>query len=146
VDAYSKKLSTKKLNAQKLRVMAKRLEPDTVAVVTSRGVRKRPVMRTLLVALLVSISAFGANAQELQVGDSVAAVPGEQVLEPRVQKRLEALGYKDLQVTQDVLVVRAKDESDQAVVLLVDPDTLLNLKIHDPSDEPSTTGSGSSDR
>jgi hypothetical protein len=103
-------------------------------------------MRTLLVALLVSISAVGAKAQELQMGDAVAAVPGETALEPRVQKRLEALGYKDLQVEQDVLVVRAKDESDQAIVLLVDPDTLLNLKIDDPSDEPSTTGSSSSDR
>jgi hypothetical protein len=103
-------------------------------------------MRTLLVALLVSISASGAKAQELQVGDAVAAVPGEQALEPRVQKRLEALGYKELQLEQDVLVVRAKDESDQAIVLLVDPDTLLNLKIDDPSSEPSTTGSGSSDR
>jgi hypothetical protein len=103
-------------------------------------------MRTLLVALLVSVSAFGARAQELQVGDAVTAVPGEQALEPRVQKRLEALGYKDLQLEQDVLVVRAKDESDQAIVLLVDPDTLLNLKIDVPSDEPSTTGSSSSDR
>jgi hypothetical protein len=103
-------------------------------------------MRALVVALLVSISAFGAKAQELQVGDSVAAVPSETALEPRVQKRLEALGYKDLQLTQDVLVVRAKDESDQAIVLLVDPDTLLSLKIDDPSDQPSTTGSGSSDR
>jgi hypothetical protein len=140
VDAYSKKLSAKK------HAVAKCLEPGTVAVVTSRNVRKRPVMRTLLVALLVSISALGAKAQELQMGDSVAAVPGEQTLEPRVQKRLEALGYKDLQLTQDVLVVRAKDESDQAIVLLVDPDTLLNLKIDVPGDEPSTTGSGSSDR
>jgi hypothetical protein len=103
-------------------------------------------MRTLVVALLVSISAFAAKAQELQMGDSVAAVPGETALEPRVQKRLEALGYKDLQLTQDVLVVRAKDESDQAIVLLVDPDTLLSLKIDDPGAEPSTTGSGSSDR
>jgi hypothetical protein len=49
-------------------------------------------------------------------------------------------------LTQDVLVVRAKDESDQAIVLLVDPDTLLSLKIDDPGAEPSTTGSGSSDR
>jgi hypothetical protein len=49
-------------------------------------------------------------------------------------------------LTQNVLVVRAKDQSDQATVLLVDPDTLLNLKVHDPSEEPSTTGSGSSER
>jgi hypothetical protein len=68
------------------------------------------------------------------------------VLEPRVQKRLEVLGYKDIQVTPDVLVVRAKDESDQVIVLLIDPDTLLNLKSDDPNEEPSTTGSGSSDR
>jgi hypothetical protein len=103
-------------------------------------------MRTLLVALLVSICAFGTKAQELQMGDAVAAVPNESALEPRVQKRLEALGYKELQLTQDVLVIRAKDESDQAIVLLVDPDTLLNLKIDVPGDEPSTTGSGASDR
>jgi len=103
-------------------------------------------MRALLVALLVSFSAFAAQTQELQMGDSVAAVPSEPALEPRVQKRLEALGYKDLQLTQNVLVVRAKDQSDQATVLLVDPDTLLNLKVHDPNEEPSTTGSGSSDR
>jgi hypothetical protein len=62
-----------------------------------------------------------------------------------VQKRLEALGYRDIQLTQDVLVVRAKDESDQAIVLLVDPGTLLNLKMQDHDEEPSTTGSGSSD-
>jgi hypothetical protein len=103
-------------------------------------------MRTIVAALLVSVSAFTAQAQELQVGNSVAAVPGEPTLEPRVQKRLEALGYRDLQLTQNVLVVRAKDQSDQATVLLVDPDTLLNLKVHDPSEEPSTTGSGSSER
>jgi hypothetical protein len=60
-----------------------------------------------------------------------------------MEKRLEALSYKDLQLEQDVLVVRARDATDQAVVLLVDPDTLMNLKIYD-ADEPSTTGSGSS--
>jgi hypothetical protein len=103
-------------------------------------------MRTIVASLLVSVSAFTAQAQELQVGNSVAAVPGEPALEPRVQKRLEALGYRDLQLTQNVLVVRAKDQSDQATVLLVDPDTLLNLKVHDPNEEPTTTGSGSSER
>jgi hypothetical protein len=103
-------------------------------------------MRTLVLALLVSTAAFTARAQELQIGDAVSPLSTEPALEPRVQKRLEALGYKDLQVTPDVLVVRAKDESDQVIVLLIDPDTLLNLKIHDPDEEPSTTGSGSSDR
>ena len=102
-------------------------------------------MRRLVLALLVSTSAFAAQAQELQVGESVSPVSAEPALEQRVQKRLEALGYKDVQLTPDVLVVRAKDESDQAIVLLVDADTLLNLKIHD-DEEPSTTGSGSSGR
>jgi hypothetical protein len=108
--------------------------------------KKRHVMRTALAAILVVISAFGAGGQELQLGGSVAAVPSEQVLEPNVRKRLEALGYKDLEVTKDVLVVRAKDESDQAIVLLVDPETLLNVKIDDPDGGPSTTGSGTSER
>jgi hypothetical protein len=103
-------------------------------------------MRRLVLALLLSASAFAAQAQELQVADSVSPVTAEPALEQRVQKRLEALGYKDLQLTQDVLVVRAKDESDQAIVLLVDRDTLLNLKIDDANGEPSTTGSGSSER
>jgi hypothetical protein len=103
-------------------------------------------MRTLLIALLVSTAAFGAQAQELQVADSVSPVTAEPALEQRVQKRLEALGYKDIQVTPDVVVVRAKDESDQAIVLLVDPDTLLNVKIDTSDEESSTTGSGSSGR
>jgi hypothetical protein len=103
-------------------------------------------MRSLLVALLVSLSAFSAQTQELQVAGSNSAVSVTPTLERQVEKRLEALGYKDLQLEQDVLVVRAKDETDQAVVLLVDPDTLLNLKIYDSDEEPSTTGSGSSSR
>ena len=103
-------------------------------------------MRTLLLALLVSTSAFAAQAQERQVAGSDSAVNAESTLERRVEKRLEALGYRDLQLEQDVVVVRAKDEFDQAVVLLVNPDTLLNLKIYDPDEEPSTTGSGSSSR
>ena len=103
-------------------------------------------MRSLLVALLVSIWAFSAQSQEPQMGGSKLAVTSDPSLERQVEKRLEALGYKNLQLEQDVLVVRAKDEADQAVVLLVNPDTLLNLKIHDPHEEPSTTGSGSSSR
>jgi len=103
-------------------------------------------MRTLLIALLVSTAALSVQAQELQVAHSVSPVSAEPALEQRVQKRLEALGYKDLQLAQDVLVVRAKDESDQAIVLLVDPDTLLNVKIDTADEEPSTTGSGSSSR
>ena len=103
-------------------------------------------MRTLLITLLVSTAAFSVQAQELQVGDSVLPMSAEPALEQRVQKRLEALGYKDLQLAQDVLVVRAKDESDQAIVLLVDPDTLLNVKIDNADEESSTTGSGSSTR
>jgi hypothetical protein len=103
-------------------------------------------MRTLLLALLVSISASSVVAQELQLANSASAVSAEPVLDQRVQKRLEALGYKDLQLTSDVLVVRAKDESDQATVLLVDRDTLFNLQIFDPAEEPATTGSGSSER
>ena len=103
-------------------------------------------MLRLVLALLVSTSAFAAQAQEVQVGDAVSPVSAEPALEQRVQKRLEALGYKDVQLTPDVLVVRAKDESDQAIVLLVDADTLLNLKAHDSDEEPSTTGSGSSDK
>ena len=101
-------------------------------------------MRSLLVALLVSISAFSAESQEVQVAGSNSAVSVEPSLGRDVEKRLQALGYKDLQLEQDVLVVRAKDQADQAVVLLVDPETLSNLKIHDPNEEPSTTGSGSS--
>jgi flagellar basal body rod protein FlgC len=103
-------------------------------------------MRLLLVAILVSLSAFSAQSQELQVAGSNSAEIDNPTLERQVEKRLEALGYKDLQLEQDVLVVRAKDVTDQAVVLLVDPDTLLNLKIYDPDEEPSTTGSGSSSR
>ena len=49
-----------------------------------------------------------------------------------MEKRLEALGYRDLQLEQDVVVVRAKDEFDQAVVLLVNPDTLLISKFMTP--------------
>ena len=103
-------------------------------------------MRTLLIALMVSTAALSVQAQELQVADSVLPLSAEPALEQRVQKRLEALGYKELQLTPDVLVVRAKDESDQAVVLLIDPDTLLNVKIDTGDDEASTTGSGSSSR
>jgi hypothetical protein len=108
-------------------------------------------MRTLLIALLVSTAAFGVQAQdlqaqELQLAGPAAAVSAEPVLEQRVQKRLEALGYKDIQVTHDVVVVRARDESDQAIVLLVDPDTLLNVKIDTADEEASTTGSGSAGR
>ena len=104
-------------------------------------------MRSLLVALLVLLSAFSAQAQELQVVDSNSAASAKPtLLERQVEKRLEALGYKDLRLEQDMLVVRAKDETNQAVVLLVDPDTLFNLKIYDPDEEPSTTGSGSSSR
>ena len=103
-------------------------------------------MRTLLIAMLVSTTALTVQAQDFQAADSVSPVAAEPALEHRVQKRLEALGYKDLRLEQDVLVVRAKDESDQAIVLLVDPDTLLNVKIDTAGEEPSTTGSGSSDR
>jgi hypothetical protein len=100
-------------------------------------------MRSLLVALLVSMSAFSAQSRELQVADASSAVSAEPSLHRQVEKRLEALGYKNLKLEQGVLVVRAKDETDQAVVLLVDPETLSNLKIYDPDEEPSTTGSGS---
>ena len=101
-------------------------------------------MRRLLLALLVSAFGFSAQAQEFQVAESGSGA--DVALERRVQKRLEALGYKEVQLEQDVLVVRAKDEFDKAIVLLVDPDTLFNLKIYDPEEEPSTTGSGPSQR
>ena len=103
-------------------------------------------MRSLLIAMLVSTAASSVQAQEIQVADSVSPVSAEPVLQQRVQQRLEALGYKDLQLAQDVLVVRARDESDQAIVLLVDPDTLLNVKIDTGDEGSSTTGSGSSSR
>ncbi len=106
----------------------------------------RTLLTTLLTTLLVSAAALSAQARELQAEDSVSPMKAEPALEHRVQKRLEALGYKDLQVEQDVLVVRAKDESDQAIVLLVDPDTLLNVKVDTGGSEPSTTGSGASTR
>ncbi len=104
-------------------------------------------MRTLILALLVSVSVVSAQAETTQ-GDPLTSPNAEMSAESEalmrmqeVQTLLEAAGYKDVQVAPDVLVIRALDATNNPVVMIVDPQTLANLPIEA---EPSTTGSGSS--
>ena len=102
-------------------------------------------MRTLLLALLVSASTLSAQAENktdpMAVNNAEASAESEALMRfQEVKNRLEAVGYKDIELDTDVLVVRGRDESTNSpVVLLVDPETLMSLPIEI---EPSTTGSG----
>ena len=99
-------------------------------------------MRPLFLALLISASIVSAQAEGNQSNAEKSAEAEALMRLQDVQNRLEAAGYKDIQLETDVLVVRARDKSsNEPVVLLVDPDTLANLPIEA---DPSTTGSGSS--
>ena len=102
-------------------------------------------MRALLLALLVTASTLSAQAENqadpMAVNNAEASAESEAIMQfQEVKSRLEAVGYKDIQLDTDVLVVRAIDQTTNSpVVMLVDPDTLMNLPIEV---EPSTTGSG----
>ena len=103
-------------------------------------------MRTLVLALLITVSTLSAQPKA-NPSDLMAYANAERSAESEalmrlqeVRSRLEAVGYKDIELETDVLVVRAREESsNNPVVLLVDPDTLSNLPI---DVEPTTTGSG----
>ena len=99
----------------------------------------------LLLGLLVSASTLSAQAENkaypLAVNNAEASAESEVLMRfQEVKSRLEAVGYKDIELDTDVLVVRGRDESTNSpVVLLVDQETLMNLPIEV---NPSTTGSG----
>jgi hypothetical protein len=66
----------------------------------------------------------------------------------QLHKRLEAAGYKDVQVMPSAIVVSAKDGNGNPTLLLVDLASMLALRLDSPNSpavDSGTTGSGSPD-
>jgi hypothetical protein len=61
-----------------------------------------------------------------------------------LNRKLEAAGYKDVQVLPEALVVSAKDGNGQQTLLLIDTKTMMALQLEAPA-KSDTTGSGSVD-
>jgi hypothetical protein len=96
----------------------------------------------LTAAFIQTAAAQDANKpitpDEGQVGE-----PTKQLTIKLIQKRLEAAGFADVQVSPEVHVVKAKDKDGKQTVLVVDPRTMLAIPLMPP--ESGTTGSGSED-
>jgi len=61
-----------------------------------------------------------------------------------LHQKLEAAGYKDVQVLPEALVVSAKDGNGKQTLLLIDTQTMMALQLEPPA-KSGTTGSGSVD-
>src|SRR3954468_18291618 len=109
-------------------------------------------MRSLMFAAMLAASAQGAWAQNGLVKTDPMAVPNAEMsaegeMLNKLQefaRNLEEAGFKEIQIVAPTVLVQAKDKSDQPVLMLLNPDTMVAIQLQPPS-ENETTGSGSPD-
>jgi hypothetical protein len=105
----------------------------------------------IFAAALVAIPQ-GAWAQEKTIKTDPMAVPNAEMsaqseLLMNLQefaKKLEEVGFKEIQFVSPAILVQAKDKFDKQILMLFNPETNLVVQLQSPS-ETETTGSGSSD-
>src|SRR3954468_21355289 len=110
------------------------------------------LMRLLAVALILGMFIQGASAQLDNVKTDPTGTPGAEANADlqgvknlqTFATRLEAAGYKDVVVVPKVVLVQAKDNLGNPVVMIVNSDTMAAIQLQIRMDD-ETTGSGSSD-
>ena len=108
-------------------------------------------MRIFASIILIAGLAQGALAQGAPNQDAAAAPDSEMsqasesiMIFQEMQTRLEEAGYKDIEVSPDVYVIRAKDGRNRPVTLVINAETMVSVRIPPLDNEHSTTGSAPS--
>jgi len=106
----------------------------------------------LIFAVMLVAIGQAAWAQEKNIKTDPMVVPNAEMSAEakflinlqELANKLEAAGFKEMQILPPAILVHAKDKFDKPVLMLVNPETMVALQIQLPS-ESETTGSGSSD-
>jgi hypothetical protein len=108
-------------------------------------------MRALVISFLL-VGLVPAVAQQSNVKlDPLASPNAERSAESEtllklqeIQKRLKQLGFKQVEVVPQAVLIRAIGGDDKPVMMIVDTDAMVAIQLTAPPQD-ETTGSGASD-